>query len=98
LLTVADRLATRGARTRDEAVQAHLDLAREMAGEALAWRANPPEPPVRGDELMRELGLEPGPRVGELLELLREAAFAGEVNSPQEAIELARRETEPADA
>jgi poly(A) polymerase len=93
LLTVADRLATRGERTREEAVQQHLALARGMAGEALAWRASPPRPPLRGDDLIRELGLEPGPRVGELLELLREAAFAGEISSREQALELVRRET-----
>ncbi len=52
LLTVADRLATQGAKTRREAIDAHLELAREMIGEALAWReAGPPRPPIRGDEL-----------------------------------------------
>jgi len=96
VLSVADRLATRGERTRTEAVDAHLDLARQLSAEALAWRrAGPKEPLVRGDELMHELGLEPGPRVGELLELLREAAFAGEVSSREEAIEYARREASP---
>jgi hypothetical protein len=57
----------------------------------VSWRAQPPKPPVRGDELISELGLEPGPRVGALLEMLREAAFAGELGSRDEAIELARR-------
>ena len=94
VLSAADRLATRGERTRPEAVQAHVDLARELAREATAWRASggPPKPPVTGDELIRELGLEPGPRVGELLETLREAVFAGEIGSREEAIERARRE------
>jgi putative nucleotidyltransferase with HDIG domain len=93
VLSVADRLATRGERTRQEALDAHLELAREVTGEALAWReSGPQEPLVRGDELMRELGLEPGPRVGELLELLREAGFAGEVSSREQAIEYARRQ------
>jgi poly(A) polymerase len=91
VLSVADRLATRGERTRDEAVQAHLDLARELMGEALRWRSEGgPAAPVRGDELVRELGLAPGPRVGELLELLREAAFAGEITSSADALALAR--------
>lgn len=90
ILSVADRLATRGARTRQEAVDAHLEVARELAQEALSWRSiGPPLPPVRGDELMRRLGLPPGPVVGELLETLREAVFAGEIHSPEEAIELA---------
>jgi len=91
VLSVADRLATLGERTREAAVQAHLTLARQLAAEALSWRANPQQAPIRGDELIRELGLEPGPRIGELLELLREAAFAGEASSREEAIELARQ-------
>jgi hypothetical protein len=36
--------------------------------------------------------LEPGPRIGQLLELLREASFAGEIHSREDAIELARGE------
>jgi putative nucleotidyltransferase with HDIG domain len=91
VLSVADRLATRGERTRADALEAHVDLARELAAEALAWRRAPPRSPVRGDELMREIGLDPGPRVGELLELLREASFAGEISSRDEAIALARQ-------
>jgi putative nucleotidyltransferase with HDIG domain len=93
VLSVADRLATRGQRTRQEAVDAHLELARELVGEGLEWRAHGlAEPLVRGDELMRELGLEPGPRVGGLLEVLREAEFAGEISSREDALDLARRE------
>jgi poly(A) polymerase len=90
VLSTADRLATRGARTRQEAIDDHLDLAQKLAGEALVWRADPPRPPVSGDELMRALGLEPGPEVGRLLEELREAAYAGEVGSREDALELAR--------
>lgn len=90
--TVADRLATRGQRTRDEAVEAHLELAVEMCGEIRAWRAaGPLEPLVRGDELTAELELAPGPLVGRLLEHIAEARFAGEVSSRAEALDLARR-------
>jgi poly(A) polymerase len=90
LLTTADRLATRGERTRREAIEDHLDLARDLAAEALAWRADPPRAPVTGEELMEALDLEPGPEVGRLLEELREAAFAGEVRTKHEALTLAR--------
>ena len=93
VLSVADRLATRGERTKPDAVEAHVALARELAGEALDWRSTgPPDPHMSGAELMRELDLEPGPRVGELLERIREAAFAGEVTSREQAIALARDE------
>ena len=79
LLSVADRLAARGEGplASPEMVEAHLDLAREMLAEALAWhRDGPPRPPISGDELAAELGLEPGPEMGRLLEELRAEAFS----------------------
>jgi poly(A) polymerase len=90
VLTAADRLATRGERTRDEAIEGHLELVRQFAVEALAWRAEAPRPPLSGDELMDALGLGPGPEIGRLLEDLRAAAFAGEVTTKDEARERAR--------
>ncbi len=93
VLSVADRLATRGARTRDQAVESHISLARELAREALAWRTGDrPHTPVGGDDLIAELGLEPGPVVGRLLDAIDEAAFAEEVRTRDDALELARRE------
>ena len=89
LLSVADRLATRG-RGSDEAIARHLELARELLGEALAWREVRPRPPVRGDELARAVGLRPGPQLGQILEELEEASFAGEISSPEQAIDRAR--------
>ena len=91
LLSCADRLATRG-RKADEAIAAHLELARELMGPALDWRqAGPPRVPVRGDELARELELAPGPQLGRLLGELEEAVYSGEVSGRDEAVELARR-------
>ncbi len=92
LLTVADRLATQGPRTRPEAISSHLDLAREMVGAALDWRrAGPPAPAIRGDELAAELGIEPGPELGRVLEEIRAAQFAGEITGREGAVALARR-------
>jgi tRNA nucleotidyltransferase/poly(A) polymerase len=90
LFTCADRLATRG-KNAENAIKNHLDLARELMAEALAWRSNPPEAPVRGGELADELGIEPGPELGELLARLREARFTGEAETREEAVALARR-------
>jgi putative nucleotidyltransferase with HDIG domain len=89
LLSVADRLATRG-RGSDVAIARHLELARQLLGEALAWRANRPRPPVRGDQLAQAVGLSPGPEIGRVLAELEEASFAGEIASADEAIERAR--------
>jgi poly(A) polymerase len=92
VLTVADRLATQGPRTRREAIDAHLELARDVLAEALAWRRDgPPRPPLAGDDLASELGIEPGPQLGRLLKELSAARFAGEASTREEAIELARR-------
>jgi poly(A) polymerase len=91
LLSCADRLATRG-RNAETAIAAHLALARDLMAEALEWRAHgPPRPPIRGDELAREVGVPPGPELGRLLGALEEAAFAGEIETREEAVELARR-------
>jgi poly(A) polymerase len=91
LLTVADRLATQGEKTRREAIDAHLELAREMFGEALAWReAGPPKPPIAGDELADELGIERGPELGRLMRELAAAAWTGEAATRDEAVARAR--------
>lgn len=94
LLTVADRLSARGSGpfATEEAIQAHLALAREMLAVTLDWRRDgPPEPLVGGAELAAELGIEPGPELGGLLAELEAAQFAGEVSTRAQAFERARR-------
>jgi poly(A) polymerase len=90
LLSVADRLATRGDNAQ-RAISLHLELARQLLPEALRWVADPPRPPVRGDDLARALGIKPGPVLGELLAELEAARFSGEVDSREEAIARARQ-------
>jgi poly(A) polymerase len=94
LLSVADRLAARGEGplASSEMVEAHIDLARAMLRDALAWhRDGPPRPPLSGDDLARELGLQPGPELGRLLEELRAETFTGEISGRSEALERARQ-------
>ena len=91
LLSIADRLATRG-RKAEEAIAKHLDVASVVLPLALDfadWRAQPPL--VRGDELARALDTRPGPQIGALLAEIDAARYAGEVVTPDEAIALARR-------
>ncbi len=93
LLTVADRLSARGGGpfATEEAIEAHLELARQMLAAALDWhRDGPPEPLLRGDELAGELGIVPGPELGDLLAELEAAQYAGEIHSRADAIERAR--------
>ena len=91
LLSCADRLATRG-KNADAAIDAHLELARELMAAALDWRAHgPPRLPLRGDELARELGIEPGPELGRAARRARGGRYAGEIDERDQAVELARR-------
>jgi putative nucleotidyltransferase with HDIG domain len=93
LLTIADRLSARGSGpfATEEAIEAHLVLARQMLAAALDWRrTGPPRPLLRGDELAAALGLENGPELGELLAELEAAQYAGEVATQEEALEHLR--------
>jgi poly(A) polymerase len=90
VLSVADRVATRGAGS-EQAISRHVELARALIGDALQWRLRPPRAPVRGDELARALGIPTGPEVGRLLAELEEAEFAGELAGPEQAFDRARQ-------
>jgi poly(A) polymerase len=93
LLTVADRLSARGSGpfATEEAIEAHLSLARQMLAAALDWRRDsPPQPLLRGDELAAELGMDEGPELGELLAELEAAQYAGEISTRGEAVGRAR--------
>jgi len=93
LLALADLRATYGQTLPQETWVAALDVVRlllENWYEKPAESVNPP-PLVNGNELMREFNLKPGPKVGELLEAIREAQAMGEVSTREEAIALARK-------
>ena len=51
-----------------------------------ARRADPPAPLVRGDEL----GVEPGPAIGRILDVIDEERAAGTISTREEALALAR--------
>lgn len=89
LLSVADRVATRG-RSSERAVMLHLELAREMLRNALAWRADRPRSPIAGDQLAQALGIVPGPQLGRLLAELTEASYAGEIETDDQLLAHAR--------
>ena len=86
LLSVADRLATRG-RKADEAIAKHLELARELLGAGPRRRA---ERAARRSSAATSWpprsGIAPGPRLGELLAELAEAPLRGRGGHPAEAI------------
>ncbi len=89
LLAVADERATGPEPPSLAAVER---TAREVL--ALYWEladAREIPPLVRGRDLVEELGLAPGPRVGAILRALAEAEARGEVGTRADALALARR-------
>lgn len=91
-LSIADALAAGGPRIRRRQRIGFIAFAAYILarGEELAADRPPPRL-IRGDALMRALGLRQGPVVGRLLAAIEEAAAAGEVTDEAGAIQYARR-------
>jgi poly(A) polymerase len=91
-LSLADHLASRGQ---------HLDLAQWQEHTRLVdyvlnkhfeeEKIVAPPKLIDGHDLINNFKLSPGPKIGEILEAIREAQAAGEVTTRQEAIAYARR-------
>lgn len=93
LLALADHVATHGPDVQPDRWGRRIEAARTLLTEYWARLAKgvAPSPLVSGDDLMAELGLAPGQRIGELLEAIREAQAAGEIATREEALALAKR-------
>jgi tRNA nucleotidyltransferase/poly(A) polymerase len=93
LLSLADLLGKYAQAPQQDLAQ-HLDTLRALLEDYYEKPQESVSPPVllNGDELMVELSLTPGPRVGELLDALREAQAAGEVSDRAQAFAFVRGE------
>jgi poly(A) polymerase len=91
LLTVADRLATRGPRSAEIQITRHLELARQVMRTYLEIRAREPiAAPIPGDVLARRLDRPPGPWLAQVLAEIRIAQLGGPVGE-QRAVRIAER-------
>jgi poly(A) polymerase/tRNA nucleotidyltransferase (CCA-adding enzyme) len=92
LHSLCDHLAARGPNL------SIVGWARHVAwtGDALEMMWTPQRPRqsarlVTGNDLLRELGLQPGPIIGQLLDAVQEAQFLGKATTREEALTLARQ-------
>ncbi len=91
VLSVADRLATRGPRTSESAIARHLVLAREVMDAHFTLADRPPQRPLLpGDEVARILGRDPGPWLVPLLDALREGQTVGVLRTREQALRFVR--------
>jgi UTP:GlnB (protein PII) uridylyltransferase len=92
LLSLVDVLATYGPTLPQDKWAHQVDVVRrlyESFWERYEEQVDPPKL-ITGDDLLREFGLEPGPLVGELLDMVKEAQAVGTIRSREEALSLVR--------
>lgn len=97
LLALADHLATYNGPGPDRPWQALLQVVQTLCHHYFDRHEETVAPPplVDGRTLMERLHLSPGPEIGRLLRLIQEAQAAGEVNSVETAVALARQAYTP---
>jgi tRNA nucleotidyltransferase/poly(A) polymerase len=91
LLGLADLRGTRGSALTQENWAAALDVARILLENYWEKREETVAPPrlLDGNELMKELNLQPGRIVGQLLEAIREGQAIGKIGTREQAITFA---------
>jgi tRNA nucleotidyltransferase/poly(A) polymerase len=93
LLSLADTLATYGVTIASSKWERELGICRQIL---TAWFEQPEEiisPPrlITGDDLIAEYHLKPGPKIGFLLEQVKEAQVTGEITNRAEAIAYTKK-------
>ncbi len=86
LLFLADFLGARGEPTDAAELEAALDTTLTWLDPFLHEDPIVPAPLLNGTEVMQALGLQPGPRIGQLLQTLQEAQVMGQVRTREEAL------------
>ena len=93
LLDLADIMAIYDPTSLQEELPKHLEIVRTLLEAYWEQKEEIIYPPalVDGNDLMRKLKLRPGPKIGELLEAIREAQAMGEVKTKGDALEFGER-------
>ncbi len=92
-LSLADHLMTRGPVLDTEDWQEHVEVTRYMLARWFEKETtlSPPKL-INGHDLINEFGLPPGPRIGALLEAVRETQACGEIATREDALDFVRKE------
>jgi len=93
LLSLADSLATYGPSLPSETWAQQVGVIRDLYE---SWWENPEksvQPPqlVNGSDLIESFKLNPGPKIGQILEAIREAQATGQVETREQALNLAKK-------
>jgi tRNA nucleotidyltransferase/poly(A) polymerase len=93
LLALGDAAGAAGPRLRSDSWQDYVAYMGYVLDQGLAQKQEIAARPrlVSGSDLIRELGLAPGPAIGRALAAIEEAVADGEVSTREQALALARR-------
>jgi poly(A) polymerase len=90
-LSLADHLATRGPQLDLASWQEHAQMVEYVLAQHLEQeKLVVPPKLVDGHDIINIFGLSPGPKIGQLLEAVREAQASGEVTTKEEALAFIR--------
>ncbi len=89
-LNLADYLAARGSHLERDEWSDYTAMVGHILHTSLVQEESPPPRLVDGNDLIQALGLDPGPELGRILELIAESRAAGEISTTDEALTLAR--------
>ncbi|MSQ61886.1 MAG: HD domain-containing protein [Dehalococcoidia bacterium] len=96
VLSLADHMAARGPRIEHREFGRHVAYLGYLADRRrVLGTMTPREQLLTGDDLMRDLGLAPGPLIGRLLRAVDESRAAGEVRTREEAMDIVRQALTP---
>ncbi len=94
-LGLADHLAARGPTLDPDEWRKHTETMRYMLSKHFEEESTTVPPRlIDGHVLIEKLGLTPGPQIGELLEAVREAQAAGQINTAEEALDFVHKQLE----
>ena len=90
-LSLADHLASRGPNLLASHWQRHAQVVEYVLAQYFKEKSvSSPPKLISGDDLINIFGLSPGPRIGKILEAVREAQAAGEITTREEALAYAK--------
>ncbi len=94
-LGLADHLAARGPTLDLDQWRKHVEVTQYILSKWFEEKATVMPPKlIDGHILIDKLRLSPGPQIGQLLEMVREAQAAGEINTAEEALDFVRKHLE----
>jgi poly(A) polymerase len=90
-LSLADHLASRGPKLELAGYEEHARVVEYVLAQHFEQeRVTTPPKLVSGHDIINSFGLKPGPKIGKLLEAVREAQASGEIASREEALAYIR--------